>query len=850
MAKKGFLKKDSFAALLITLIFTLAIIFDAPVLRNLENAAYDAGVRMTNRHVGAAEEIVIIAIDDASINQIGRWPWSRHLLADMIASLSQAHAKVVSLQIFLSEAQSDPGLVHIRKLHDYVNTSRLPKVAPKESQEMSTLLTEAEQDLDADVHLAQVLPHAKNTLMPMFFRRGVPLGRPDAALPEFVQRNRLLQVIVPAHNLGMPPSALSVIHPLEAFGVSTAGIGHLNLIPDEDGAIRADPLVFEYYGDYYPSLALLVAAKSLNLDMKDISIVLGDSVRLGKLSIKTDENMRMYSGFYRDPGKGNFFPTYAFAGVRSGKVPLPTFNNKIVLIGATASGIGDTQVTPVAKDMSGPEVTANMVASILNQDFYHRPQWAVWAEVGVYVAVLIYLMFALTAMSAGPAAFVSFAFFLTLLGGGHYLLVSKQLWLQMVSPALLLLVGHLLLTTKRFFVTEHQKTRVETDSAQTNRLLGLSFQGQGQLDMALDKFRSLPVDDSVLDLIYNLAMDFERKRQFNKAEAAYDYIRQHNSKFRDVAKRRKRAQQANDTVIIGGAHASPGGTLILSGSDQKPTLGRYEVEKELGKGAMGAVYLGRDPKINRVVAIKTMALAQEFADDELKDVKSRFFREAETAGRLNHPNIVTIYDAGEEHDLAYIAMEYLQGKDLSLYTRPANLLPVDQVADIVGKVADALAYAHRHEVVHRDIKPANIMYDPEKGNIKVTDFGIARITASSRTKTGLILGTPSYMSPEQLAGKHVDGRSDLFSLGVMLYELLTGHQPFLGDSMTTLMYQIANERHQDITILRPDLPECIKTLIDKALHKNPDERFQAGDEFSRAVHGCLGGAMKIDVGAA
>ena len=850
MAKKGFLKKDSFAALLITLVFTFAIIFDAPFLRNLENAAYDAGVRMTNRHGSTAEDIVIVAIDDGSISQIGRWPWSRHLLADMITTLSQAPAKVISLQIFLSEAQSDPGLGHIRKLHDYVNTSRLSAVAPTEAQEMSALLNAAEQDLDADAHLAQVLPQAQTTLMPMFFRRGSPLGRPDAALPEFVQRNRLLQVIAPAHNLGIPPSAVGVIYPLEAFGVATAGIGHLNLIPDEDGAIRTDPLVFEYYGDYYPSLALLVAAKSLNLGTQDISIVLGDSVRLGKLSIKTDENMRMYSGFYRDPAKSNFFPTYAFADVRSGKVPLQTFNNKIVLIGATASGIGDTQVTPVAQDMSGPEVTANMVASILNQDFYHRPPWAIWAEVGVYITVLLYLMFALTAMSAAPAAFVSFAFFLSLLGGEHYLLISKQLWLQMVAPALLLLVGHTLLTTKRFFITEHQKTQVETDSAQTNRLLGLSFQGQGQLDMALDKFRSLPVDDSVLDLIYNLAMDFERKRQFNKAEAAYDYIGQHNPAFRDVAQRRKRAQHAHDTVIIGAAHAAPGGTLVLDSSDQKPTLGRYEVEKELGKGAMGAVYLGRDPKINRVVAIKTMALAQEFADDELQDVKSRFFREAETAGRLNHPNIVTIYDAGEEHDLAYIAMEYLQGKDLSPYTRPANLLSVGQVADIVGKVADALAYAHRHEVVHRDIKPANIMYDPEKGNIKVTDFGIARITASSRTKTGLILGTPSYMSPEQLAGRHVDGRSDLFSLGVMLYELLAGHLPFLGDSITTLMYQIANEHHQDISVLRPDLPKCITTLIDQALHKNPAERFQTGDEFSRAVHGCLGGAMKIHVGAA
>ncbi|MCP4043757.1 MAG: serine/threonine protein kinase, partial [Gammaproteobacteria bacterium] len=171
---------------------------------------------------------------------------------------------------------------------------------------------------------------------------------------------------------------------------------------------------------------------------------------------------------------------------------------------------------------------------------------------------------------------------------------------------------------------------------------------------------------------------------------------------------------------------------------------------------------GKDPKINRVVAIKTMALSQEFEADELEEVKSRFFREAETAGRLTHPHIVTIFDAGEEHDLAYIAMEFLKGKDLVEYTKPDKLLPLVTTLDLVAKAADALGYAHGNNVVHRDIKPANIMYDAESGSMKITDFGIARITDSSKTKTGMVLGTPSYMSPEQLSGKKVDGRSDLF----------------------------------------------------------------------------------------
>ena len=850
MAKEGFLKKDSFAALLITLIFILAIIFDAPFLRNMEHIAYDAGVRMTNRHVGAADQIVIVAIDDASINQIGRWPWSRNYLADMITQLSQAHAKIISLQIFLGEAQSDPGLAYLHSLQDYIDSSRLPKVAPKESQEMRALLQTAEQKLDADTQLAQALSQEHNTILPMLFQRGTPLGQPSVPLPAFVQRNRLLRVsALRTPHAPMPPSAIGASYPLASLGLAAAGIGHLNVIPDDDGAVRADPLIFEYYGDFYPSMALQIAAKSLDLDTKDISAALGDHVRLGRLYIKTDDAMRMYSGFYRAGDKSSAFPIYSFADVRAGKIPPQTFNNKIVLIGATAAGLGDTQITPVATDMSGPELTANVVASILNQDYYQRPDWAVWVEPGIYVGLLLYLMFLLPSLSAGPAAFVSAALFIGLLGGEHYLLISQQLWLQTASPALLLLTGHLLLTTKRFFTTEQQKVQGDSDAAQTNRLLGLSFQGQGQLDMALDKFLSLPVDNSVLDLIYNLALDFERKRQFNKAAAAYDYIRQHSAKFRDVAQRRKQAQKASDSLHHGGP-TGPGGTLILDNAREKPTLGRYQVEKELGKGAMGAVYLGRDPKINRVVAIKTLALGAEFAESELVGVKTRFFREAETAGRLNHPNIVTIYDAGEEHDLAYIAMEYLAGKDLTQYTQQDNLLSLDRVAAIVCSIAEALDYAHRNDVVHRDIKPANIMYDAEKATVKVTDFGIARITADKSTKTGVILGSPSYMSPEQLMGRHVDGRSDLFSLGVLLYELLTGSQPFQGDSMATLMYQITNEQPPEITQRRPDLPACLTPIIDRALQKNPDERFQTGEEFSLSLRECLCGELQIDLGAA
>jgi serine/threonine-protein kinase len=434
-----------------------------------------------------------------------------------------------------------------------------------------------------------------------------------------------------------------------------------------------------------------------------------------------------------------------------------------------------------------------------------------------------------------------------LLAAHFALMLSASLWLHLMLPATLLLVGHLALTTKRFLVTEAGKEKSDLESAESNRMLGLAFQGQGQLDMAYEKFRKCPLDDAVMENLYNLALDFERKRQFNKAQSVYEYMSKYNPNFKDLSAKLTRAKTMSETIILGGSSTRTNTSLISAdgggGAVEKPMLGRYQVEKELGKGAMGVVYLGKDPKIGRVVAIKTMALAQEFEPDELQDVKERFFREAETAGRLNHPFIVTIFDAGEEHDLAYIAMEFLKGKDLVPYTKPDNLLPIERATSIHARVAEALAYAHRQNVVHRDIKPANMMYEPESDTVKVTDFGIARITDSSRTKTGMVLGTPSYMSPEQLSGQKIDGRSDLFSLAVSLYQMVSGRLPFVGDSMAQLMFKIANEETPDIRLINDKIPDELVRIIHKGMSKDIEKRYQTGDEMAadlRAVFGISG----------
>jgi CheY-like chemotaxis protein/tRNA A-37 threonylcarbamoyl transferase component Bud32 len=353
------------------------------------------------------------------------------------------------------------------------------------------------------------------------------------------------------------------------------------------------------------------------------------------------------------------------------------------------------------------------------------------------------------------------------------------------------------------------------------QMLGSNKPAQVKLEMVWDKLQQFPLRESLMEDLYAVGLEFERNGQTDKAEAVFRHMAGFNPKFRDLASRLPPESRGTPT-----------------GSAEKTTLGRYQIEKELGKGSMGIVYLGADPKIGRTVAIKTIALANNFSADELQQIKQRFFREAETAGHLAHPNIVAIYDVGEERNLAYIAMEFLKGLDLTPYTKPGSLLPLETTLLIVEQVAEALAYAHNNSVVHRDIKPANVVYDADSDQVKVTDFGIASIMKTSTKEAGQVLGTPSYMSPEQVTGEVVDGRSDLFSLGVMLYQLASGHLPFHGESLTQLLLKIANEPHTDILAHDAELPDCLVTLVNKALAKNPDQRFQNGEQMARAASVC------------
>lgn len=878
---KGIWKSDWFAGLLITIAFLF--FSNSTFIQSIEQDAYDFGVRSS--YSTASEKVAVIAIDDESIANIGRWPWSRNIHAELHSILADGGAKVVGQTVIFSEPQLDAGTQFIKELKASFEQSSLAAI-PELITELNTVISNSRSSvtsadgkaainsitdymkvspfnggiedeingfiqyisdagdmLESDVELAESMAISGNVVLAMNFQTGNPIGQPDTSQPEFIIRN-----VIPQENINesitgdyyaTPITMVEAYPPITILGKQSSGIGSLVLLQDIDGGIRSEPLVVDYYGDLYPSMALMLAAKSLNLGVDAIKVNKGDSVQLGQLTIKTDSSSLMNTFFYNTDTDRSIFPVDSFYDVLQGKIPASKYKNKVVLIGSTALGIGDTMVTPINSNMSPVLTLAHSVSSILQEDFFIEPEWSAYVTYAAALLIALYLMFLLPALNAA-IGFLFTTILLIILVTAHYILMTNQgMWIHLMMPTLLLVIGHILLTTKRFLMTEKGKERLDFESAESNRMLGLSMQGQGQLDVAFDKFRKLPLEKATMDLLYSLAMDFERARQFNKAKAVYDYMSDFDPKFRDIEKRAKTAMDLNNNAMVGGETSVGGNVIAEDGSVAKPQLGRYEIDREIGKGAMGAVFLGHDTKITRTVAIKTMALAQEFEDDELAEVKERFFREAESAGRLNHPNIVTIYDVGEENDLAYIAMEYITGADLANYIKPGKLLPVNKVIQLMMQCADGMSYAHSFNIVHRDIKPANIMWDPETDVLKITDFGVARITDSSKTKTGMVLGTPSYMSPEQLSGEKIMGQSDVFSLGVMFFQLLTGRLPFKGDSMANLMYLIANEPHPDPLLFNPDIPPCALEALNRAMEKDRAARYQTAGEMAEDLKACL-----------
>jgi serine/threonine-protein kinase len=813
------------------------ILFEIDPLQPLEYKVYDSLLSLRQRK--AATQVVVLAIDNKSLQAIGSWPWPRSYIANVVRRLTSDGAHTMGFSLLYPSREINPGLEEIR----FIKESLPPKPSKSERKTLKKVsgnLTEALKRLDHDQQLISAVRSARRVVLPLRFTlEGAPDGNPPP-LSAWLELNSIDPKSYSKDQPGIKDgnqgyrgilkapqvTAGGLLQPYEELSRKAGALGHTNIIAESDGVVRKTPLLINYQSRDFLSFGLQVARKHANVRLRAIKPG-RNGLDLKRLTIPTEKDHSMFIDF---SGQSANIRQISFLDVMNGKILPETFQRKIVLIGVTAEGISPRYKTPSNSYASEVQIEAIAVENIINGQFISRPYWVFALEILALLYFGFFLLFVIPKVTPRIGVLIMGIFLITWLAAGTVLFVSSGIWLKILTPVILAIVGLILTSGNRRMVEKLD------ENAQLNKSLGLALQGQGMLDMAFEKFLKCPIEDkSVQKLLYNLGLDFERKRMFNKALAVYRQILQ-GGKYKDVKARIKKLISLENTLVMSAGSPKKETTFLVQNGTTRPTLGRYEILKELGQGAMGTVYQGRDPSIQRQVAIKTLNYA-EIPADELADVKARFFREAEAAGKLSHPNIVTIYDVGEDHDMAYIAMELLDGQNLTHCCQKGQLLALKRVLNIVSLVAEALGYAHDRQVVHRDIKPANIML-MNKDQVRVADFGIARVISSSKTHTGVIFGTPNYMSPEQVAGKKVDGRSDLFSLGVVFYEMLTGQRPFTGDSMSALLYAVSNSEYVPLEEVAPKTPPCCVRIIERMLAKGVSKRYQSASQVLKDILAC------------
>jgi len=524
-------------------------------------------------------------------------------------------------------------------------------------------------------------------------------------------------------------------------------------------------------------------------------------------------------------------PQIFFSNLKSGylDVPIDIFGGLYLFLDDVpkpeAATVGDLDTLAITEFDQASEQLLKEVWAIDHQSWAVTPWWMfLLASMTVLVPWLLFIR-------VGKIWAWAIALIASELAFGAFSLLQWQAAFPLSLPILVVFLAW-------FWHSKANKERLNYQSLQmkhhqmTELWVG-HLLDEGKPEAAFRYLKEQSLIATGLDVWQLVAVGFERNRQFDKSVECYQTILNADPKNSEAKNKIKQLSEVIDgsrTMAIG----QSGGELPV-GQVKNLSLGRYQISREIGRGAMGIVYEAEDPKIHRKVALKVVHL-KSLGIDEVDSVKQRFFREAQAAGKLNHPNIVTVYDVGEEHDVAYIAMDLLKGKPLSSYVSSGETIELLRSVKWIAEAAEALGYAHENEVVHRDVKPANMIIEDKLGRLKLTDFGVARIAGVQQTQTGIVLGSPSYMSPEQIRGEKLTGKTDIFSLGVTLYQCITGELPFQGDTLPALAYAITQSKQSSPRSINGEVPVSLVRIVNKALQKDPAERHENAQELANSLN--------------
>ncbi len=765
-------------------------------------------------------DIILVNIDQASLNKYGEWPWSYDMMADVIAACNTGGPKAILVDLDLTARISEDTTANTEILANQISWS-------------DNII------LPYDIALADYAP-----------------GR--MSKPEFLWKNSIQMDY--NQDILAEQGSLIIRKPFLPSGKLCQyadGLGFSYVEFDDDRRVRWAPLMANYDGYYYPSAPLLTAAAYLGNKSSDLIFKAGKSVQFGGHQIPIDDKSRVYINYNTE---SNAFRQLSVVDLFREKADLSQLQNSLVIVGITSSYGGEGYPTPIAARMPRSILSANIIENIIHDDYINLLELPTMVNILILLGIgalcalllpriqILYRIISL-AVFAIILANISFVLF------NNYGMLTRPLYVGL--QILLFMVAAPMLDQARLNrglgfspPTPTVKTKKKPARTITSHPGDVPVRELKE-DINAPEFQKTEMMETMPSRS-GQEMDSRQTSERSKILSSGETHRPVDLSPDDPADKTMSQTPAADqeppplvisttgtgSLSIGSSSSSP--SFAGSGEVEKIShLGRYQVSEILGKGAMGTVFKGVDPAIGRPVALKTIRLDFVSDETEMAELRDRLQREAQAAGKLSHPNIVTIYDAGSEGTLQYIAMEYLEGQTLEQLIKKRVQFSYKIIANIILQICDALDYAHNQGIIHRDIKPANIMVLSNYG-VKVMDFGIARIDTSSMTRTGIAMGTPNYIAPELLQGKDVDRRCDIYSLGVVIYELLTGRRPFKGENLTSLVYSIVNDVPPPPSTINDNMPLIFDHITAKALAKSPVDRYQKASDLKLALKDFIG----------